>query len=261
MELLHWQNLVFLIPLAVGLIFALGTAAGIGGDHDHDIDADHDLDLDHDIDIDADVAVDHDLDLDHDVEVGHDVDADHDLGGDHDADAEHDQEVDKSNPLDAVRKSHYRDPAWLKALGLIGVGKAPLTVVLTVLNLMFGGLGMAGNLTVGRSWFWLTFAVALVGAVLIGGRISNAVGKIVPKTETYCPGSNDLVGLFGTVIMTVDQRFGQVHVRDQYGNLHKVLCQATDGETIPKGQQVVLVSYDREKRRYLVAEAQLEQTA
>lgn len=243
MELLHWQNLVFLIPLAVGLIFALGTAAGIGGDHDHDLDADHDLDLDHD------------------VEVGHDVETDHDADAGHDTDSDHGQAAAKGNPLDAVRKTRYRDPAWLKALGIIGVGKAPFTVVLTVLTLMFGGIGVAGNLTVGRSWFWLTFAAALVGAILIGGRISSAVGKIVPKTETYCPGSNDLVGLFGTVIMTVDQRFGQVHVRDSYGNLHKVLCEATDGETIPKGRQVVLVSYDQEKRRYLVAEAQLEQTA
>jgi len=249
MELLHWQNLIFLIPLAVGLIFAIGTACGIGGDHDHDLDADHDLDLDHD------------------VEVGHDVDTDHELAGDHDADAghdtdsDHDQAAGKGNPLDAVRKQHYRDPAWLKALGILGVGKAPFTVVLTVLSLMFGGLGIAGNLTMGRSWFWWTFAAALVGAILIGGRLSSAVGKIVPKTETYCSGSNDLVGLLGTVIMAVDSRFGQVHVRDRHGNLHKVLCLATDDQAIPKGRQVVLVSYDPEKRRYLVAEAELEQTA
>lgn len=271
MELLHWQNLVFLIPLAVGLIFAIGTACGIGGDHDHDIDADHDLDLDHDIDVDADVAVDHDLDLDHDVEVGHDVDADadadHDLDGDHDTeaghdtDAEHDQEVDKSNPLDAVRKTRYRDPAWLKALGLIGVGKAPLTVVLTVLNLMFGGLGMAGNLTMGRSWFWWTFAGALICAILIGGRISNAVGKIVPKTETYCATKADLVGRFGTILLRTDGQFGQVHVRDQYGNLYRVLCRTCDGQTIPTGKQVVLVDFDKDSNSYLVSESELEQTA
>lgn len=52
--LLSWQNLLFLIPIAAGLLLAIGTAMGFGGEAEHDVDADADADADTDADGDGD---------------------------------------------------------------------------------------------------------------------------------------------------------------------------------------------------------------
>ena len=52
--LLSWQNLLFLIPIAAGLLLAIGTAMGFGGEAEHDVDTDVDADADADADGDGD---------------------------------------------------------------------------------------------------------------------------------------------------------------------------------------------------------------
>jgi hypothetical protein len=105
-----WYNLPF--SLALLAFLALSALQFIGLDQEHDTDAETDLDIDHDLDLD------HDVDLDHDLEVDHDADLDHDI--DHDLEA---------------------TAAWPGLLQALGVGQAPLTMVLLVLLGSFGMLG------------------------------------------------------------------------------------------------------------------------
>ena len=62
MALLHWQNLIFLLPMLAALAYTLLMAAGLGFG-DHGIEVDHDLDVGHDFD----AGAEHDLDTDHDA--------------------------------------------------------------------------------------------------------------------------------------------------------------------------------------------------
>jgi hypothetical protein len=115
-----WYNL----PFSLALLAFLGLSAlqfvGLGHDHDADVEADAGLDVDHDLDLD------HNLDLDHDLELDHDADLDHDL----------DHNVDHS--LEGA-------PAWLGVLEFLGVGHAPVTMILLVLLGSFGLLGWIAN--------------------------------------------------------------------------------------------------------------------
>ena len=87
MNLLAWYNLIFLLPLAVGLLLIFGNMAGIGADADADVD--------------------------------HDADADHD----HDAGSK----------------------LFLHVLTALGVGKVPLSIVMMLMCMIFGGIGMMLN--------------------------------------------------------------------------------------------------------------------
>src|SRR6187397_2743296 len=104
-----WWNLVFVAPFFLALAY-LGIYAASGvtfGEIDHDTDVN--AELDHDFDHDADVDMDADTDVDADHDVEHDVD--------HDAD---DGESQSGSSLAG-------------ALTWLGIGRVPVSIVLTVL--------------------------------------------------------------------------------------------------------------------------------
>lgn len=131
-----WYNL----PFSLALLLFLGLSAlqfiGLDQDHDADVDADADLDLDHDLDID------HDADLDHDLD--HDVD--HDLTG---------------------------APGWLGALKFLGVGQAPVTMILLLLVGSFGLLGWIAN--------WLLLGVV---PAYPGSHLTAPASDLIPLLRT-----------------------------------------------------------------------------
>jgi hypothetical protein len=111
--LLHWWNLIFLLPFGLALMYlALYTLSGVtfgDGDLDHSFDADHDLGAD----------------AGHDLEADHDMDADHDPGN------------------DGPASGHASGP--LAALSWLGVGRVPLSILLMVLLLTWGVVGFVAN--------------------------------------------------------------------------------------------------------------------
>src|SRR5512133_3083837 len=116
-----WYNLPFTLMLVLGVVFAGLQLVGLSqdGDTDADVDADADVDVDGDIDVDA------DLDADMDLAIHHDID--HDIDHDLDHDVDHDMSHDSISGF-----------SWL---AFIGIGKAPLMVVVLIILMTTGLLG------------------------------------------------------------------------------------------------------------------------
>jgi membrane protein implicated in regulation of membrane protease activity len=184
-------------------------------------------DVDPDVDGDADVGTDADGDIDH--ELDHDVD--HDVAG--------------SPTL-----------AWL---AFLGVGKAPVAVVLLLLFGAISILGWVFNSAVQSIFggypnpaFLPVLLFSLMGGAWITARVSRVIGRALPPISTTATRAQALVGKRGTVISPfVDARYGQVRVRDIGGTLINVFAVA-HSSPIPKSTDVALVSYDAAQRRFVV---------
>lgn len=233
-----WYNL----PFSLALLAFLGLSAlqFVGLEQDHDVDTDVDVDADIDLDIDHDFDLDHDLDLDadHDIDLDSDTDLDHDL--DHDLDG---------------------GPAWLGMLEFLGVGHAPVTMILLVLVGGFGVLGWVANwLVVGLSPVypnWTLAAVlvgALVGSIWFTSRTARLIGRAIPAFASTATSASQLVARRGRVISSqVDHSYGQVKVRDPGGTLITVFAKVDpDKPAIPRDAEVYLVEYDAAKKIYTV---------
>ncbi len=231
-----WYNLPFTIMLVLGVVFAGLQLFGLSqdGDTDADLDSDVDVDADLDADLDADVDADADLEMEHDI--------DHDIDHDVDQDMSHDS---------------ISSFSWL---AFIGVGKAPLMVVVLIVLMTTGLLGWFLNgLAFGVLGFFpgllllLTFMVSVILGSLISSRVTRFIGRALPPVSTTATRAQALVGRPGTVISPfVDARYGMVHLRDDGGTLITVFATTEDEQPITRGDPVILLSYDAAQRRYLV---------
>ena len=262
--LIVWYNLPFTLMLGLGLVLAslqvLGLShegetdadanvdADLDVDGDIDIDADADLDVDGDIDIDTNADFDVDGDVDADIAIHHDID--HDLDHDLDQDLDHDLEHDLSHGV-------LSGFSWL---AFIGIGKAPLMVVILIVLMATGLLGWFLNgLVVGMLGFFpgllllVTFLVSVIAGSLISSRITRFIGRALPPVSTTATRAQALVGRAGTVISPfVDDHYGMVHLRDDGGTLISLFATTADEQPIPRGESVILLSYDSKQRLYLV---------
>lgn len=212
------------LPFSLALLAFLGLSVlqFIGLGGEHDADADFD----------------HDLDLDHDVDLDHDADLDHDFG--------HDIEG---------------GSAWLEMLHFLGVGYAPLTMVLLVL---LGGFGLSGWIInrLALGWFpaypgWALATVlvaALAAAAWITSRMARLIGRALPSFASSAISASQLVARRGWVVSAqVDQSYGQVKIRDSGGTLITVFAKVDpDKPPIPRNSEVYLVDYDAASKVYTV---------
>ena len=204
----------------------------LGLSNDGDADADADADIDADADVDADAEVDHDVDQD--------VDNDLEQGADQD-----------------VNRDALSGFSWL---AFIGIGKAPLMVVLLIVLLTTGLLGWILNgLVMGILGFFpaivllATLVVSVGAGSLVTSRVARLIGRALPPVSTTATRAQALVGRPGTVISPfVDDRYGMVHLRDDGGTLISVFATTEDEQPIARGDSVILLSYDAAQRRYLV---------
>ena len=236
--LIAWYNLPFTLMLVLGV--ALAGLQLLGLSHDGDADADGDVDVDGDID----------ADVDADADVGADTDVDHDIDHDVDHDLDHDVEHD-------ISRDSLSGFSWL---AFIGIGKAPLMVVILIVLMTTGLLGWILNgLAVGILGFFpglvllATFLVSLVAGSLVTSRITRFIGRALPPVSTTATRAQSLVGRPGTVTSPfVDGRYGMVHLRDDGGTLISLFATTEDEKPITRGEPVILLSYDATQRRYLV---------
>ncbi len=212
-----WQNLIFFIPIAFGLLMFLGSAFGADGDHGHDHDASH----------------------------GHD-------GG-----KEAGKGQQGSNPLEATAAEAQGFSLTGSFLDLMGVGRVPLTVVLAVAGLTFGGAGYVGNILIAGAGIdtaylaWITIPAAFVAMTFLTGRIARAINRFMPTTESYNVTKQHLVGQVGTLTLPADAERGLAQVKDAQGNVFSVECR-TEGPELQNGQEILVIEYVREKDLFLV---------
>ena len=196
------ENLPYWIFLAAGtLLFGLVILSGGGGDNDidADVDADLDLDLDADVDLDIDVDADLDIDADLDVDADFDVDADADLGGPSNMDAISSVNVGADADADSGITA-------LDILGWLGVGKAPLILLIALDLCLWGLLGWMANVMIGSiirviptGIFGLPILLGSMAiALLLGGQIARPIGKVFASFGESAS-ADRLVGCIGTV--------------------------------------------------------------
>jgi membrane protein implicated in regulation of membrane protease activity len=250
--LIAWYNLPFTLMLGLGVTLAGLQLFGLSHEGDTDAEAHVDVDGHIDADGDMDMAIHHDLDHDLDHDFGHDID--HDV--DHDIDHDVDHDLDHAADHDMSRDS-FSPFSWL---AFIGIGKAPLMVVLLIVLMTTGLLGWFLNgLAVGMLGFFPgllllgTFLVSLLAGSLVTSRVTRFIGRALPPVSTTATRAQALVGRPGTVISPfIDGRYGMVHLRDDGGTLISLFAITDDEQPIARGESVILLSYDALQRRYLV---------
>ena len=265
-----WYNLPFTFLLGICVVLSGLQLVGLGGQHEGDTDLDHSVDVDSGVELDHGLDLGHDLghDLDHDIgEAGQDLDhdfdhdLDHDVGHDVDHAIDHNTDHDVGHDVghDVAHEAGGFSP--LSVLAFIGVGKAPLLVVLLIL---FGSMGILGWLLNGVvvsllgghypdvAFMGVLLAVLFLG-VSVSSRSARLIAQALPPFVSSASRATALIGRSGTVISpTVDGTYGQVHLRDQGGTLITVFAVTQAEAPIARGEAVVVVSYDSEQRRYVV---------
>jgi membrane protein implicated in regulation of membrane protease activity len=231
-----WYNLPFTLALLAFLGLSALQFIGLGGDQDADLD--HDLDMDHELDLD------HDLDMDHDLDLDHEADLDHDLG----------QAV--GHPVESMAGG-----AWTETLQFLGVGHAPLTMILLVWVGGFGFLGWITNsllLSQVSTYPGWVLIVVLAGTLLVSAwltsRTARLIGRTIPTFASTATSASQLVSRRGRVASSqIDDTYGQVKVRDSGGTLITVFAKVDPGNPpIPRDSEVYLVDYDPSKKVYIV---------
>lgn len=218
-SLLAWYNLIFYIALTVGILFALGSALGMGN-HDHDADG-----------------------------GGHD--AGHDAGGaDHGHDHGHGHEHGHASPHElGGQVSWFSD--------MLGVGRVPFTIILMLLFMLFGGVGVMSNVVLSKVlanpnlFFPISASIALLATFFLTGRTARLINRVMPTSESYNVTKLDLVGKAGKVVATAEGDYAVASVKDHEGNVQQISCR-TGGGTLPVGQEILVLEYDAGTGQYLV---------
>lgn len=236
--LIAWWNLIFVIPLVMGLLYmglyiTTGITFGEG-------------ELDHDADADADVETDAEIDADVDAEADADSDADHHAPG-------------KAIGGDAIEPSLLSN-----VFDLLGVGRVPFSVVLMTLLVLWGLIGLITNsllwTLIVSPWVMLLIAVpvAAVGSATATGAFARLMGRLMPLDETTARPKSHLVGQVGEALYRIDERFGMVVVKDARGERYQLPCRVGPGAAaIDKGRQVLLVDYRKDEDVFVVREYEL----
>lgn len=252
--ILGWWNLIYVLPFGLALLYlGLYTLTGIGG-AEHDADVEHDID--HDVDVDADM--DHDIDADGDLDA--DAEADFDADADADADADVDSDADSDAEHESASHGGSKDvPFMASLLSFLGVGRAPVGLILMILFISWGVIGFATNNAVRpvmpQDWMvaLISLPLAAIGSVSATSGLARLIGRYAPTTETSAQKRRELCGNVGEAMYDITETFGMCAVRDRYGNHFQLACRAGEGQpAIAKGRKVLLVRFDESNKLYTV---------
>jgi membrane protein implicated in regulation of membrane protease activity len=214
-SLLAWYNLIFYIALTVGILFALGSALGMGGD-DHDADHDGVPDGGH-----ADGHTDGNAD-------GHGHASPQELGG----------QASWFSDMLGVGRVPFTIVLMLLFMLFGGVGVMSNVVLSKPLGSPY-------------LFFPISAAVALAAAVFLTGRVARLINRVMPTSESYNVTKNDLVGKVGNVVATAEGDFAVASVKDHEGNVQQISCR-TGGSALAVGQEILVLEYDAGTGQYLV---------
>ena len=261
-NLLQWWNLLFALPLVVGMLFSLVTAVGFvstehaeagHGEAGHDVDHD---DVGHDMGATVehgDVGQAGDIHADH-SDIAHPVPAEVAHGeAVHETHAEHDHEAGDNN---------HHESVFTQILEAFGIGRGvPISVMLPFCMMLWGVLGLASNqalhplLRFPMIYVWVSALLSLLGTSLIARGMSGLVARYLQMGQVPNTSRERLVGATGVAVFTIDERSGVADVHDTVGTVHRIPCHVREGNTaLPAGTPVVVTDYEVETGRYLVEE-------
>ena len=220
MSIFEWWNLIFLLPALAAVLYLVLLATGTVAGDAGDIDADLDADVDA-----GDIhGIEHAF-----GEAGH---ASHSDGG---------------------------PGGLLHVLSLVGVGRAPLSLLLISFFVLWGFFGWVGNGIFGSFlsspglFIWPSLLLALVGAAVLTRLLANGLHRLMPATETYAVSNRQLVGKLASVRYAVSATAGSAQLYDDQGRLHEVPARVLPGEApIAAQTDVVLWRYDADANTFLV---------
>lgn len=279
--LLEWWNFVFALPLAVGGVLLLGLALSgmldLSSDH-ADSDAHHgDAHADHAGDIHhGDAHADHAGDA-HYAGDAHHADAYADHAGELHADAgdAHGDYAESADGKHGIVKTPYSShddhaaaekPLWLKVLNLFGIGMGlPISMGLPLLMMMWGAVGLIANrileplLQLPALFAPLSMGVALMTMAFAGRTAGLIIRRVLRDEAPPIVDKYGLVGSTGRAVYEITPDGGVAHVRDRYGNLHRIVCRAAPGEpNIPADTPILVARYDEQTHLYWVERNPLE---
>jgi len=225
MQLLEWQNLIFLLPIALGALYLLLMAMGTGFGEQGDVDVDQDagLALEQDMDVDQGVEFDQGGDVDHGLETAH--------AGD----------------------GHVHAGALGSFLGVLGIGRVPLSILMMSYCFVWGAVGLVCITLLGASKVWSAVVIAAVAAVLVTRHLATGLAWLIPSVESHYTPPRQLVGLTGKVLLEVTETSGRVRLHDERNNLRDLPCRVPHGAPpIPADHAAVLLRYDAQGQVFVV---------
>ena len=149
---------------------------------------------------------------------------------------------------------HVDGDLGVDPLGWLGLGTVPLLVLLVILLALFGLIGIfvqqvATALAGAPLSPWLASAIALVGALPLGGLCAGGVARILPHDETTAVSLDSLVGRRATVTVGV-ARCGspaRARVKDMHDQAHYVMVEPMERSTaVEAGGTLLLVRREGE---------------
>lgn len=158
-----------------------------------------------------------------------------------------------------IAASHNQAPGSA-LLGIIGVGRAPLPIVLQSFFLMWGFFGFWANRlfvhSPNPSIFHVlpSLGIALVAGALGARGAAELVARILPPDESAVLSREGLFGLTGKITFPASETSGRIFVYDEYGTLHDEGCRVETGHpAIEKGRSAIVLDID-EKGNLIVKE-------
>jgi hypothetical protein len=272
---LQWWNLAFIVPFLLALFYLLIYAASGLTFGEADAHAEGGADGHGDLDADAHAEVDAHADVDAHAEVAADATADAHVDGApdvhlHDGDGAH---AEPHGAHDGHGHGDYHadgadGPSFLvKALGWLGLGRVPLSIVLMLLMISWGAIGFLINYLLASSmpveWEWMVVLISLPAAALGSTTFTHtavrALARWMPTTETSALPRAKLVASAAQALYPIDEKFGLASVRTRDGDLFQVACRTYEGRPpIAKGKRLLLVDYDEQKEVFYVVPNDLE---
>ncbi len=153
----------------------------------------------------------------------------------------HEADVHAHVPGDVDHGAHgYGEHGLLAgALSLLGIGKAPMSVILVSAMLIWGVAGLIYLGTAGPEKPGIAMAIAGVAALLGCRLVAEGLHRVLPSVESYYAGPDELVHLEGQVLYEVTPDSGTARVQDPKGNQRDIPCRVRPGEKrIPAGTSV-----------------------
>ncbi len=181
-------------------------------------------------------------------------------------DVEFDVDLDADVDLDVDADMDVEGGAGLgtSMLGMLGVGRVPITLLLEMLAVSFGSVGLLLNGLatdlVGGGWFTLpaTVLIAALLAVLFTRWCGELFARLMPTHSTTSRPASAFVGELGTTASRVNGSTGQVRLNPEGGRPAVLIHarRAEPGADIPRGVPVLVVDYDAAKHVYAVSPTQ-----